>query len=631
MAASGNVMITFSNVDLLDLIMKADGGPDINDLRNQFSRIRNARLFHSAWGVEEEGEHPAMVPGTMVGRFGSKANAQFSKLVRDHLTATKQEHTPENFIAGAKTIPLTCSACSGKGRVGNVHNAKTYRCARCAGKGFQNYEDNQRNMAYNNSEGVKNGALPYDHHEPYDQNILSVLPPTNGNKIDWHSTNGNEATWKVHDISQKPDHKAAWLANGGKPKATRAERSAANKAAFAAQRAKEKEAKAAAAGQKPAAAPVAAPAPKKAAPAPKKAAPAPAPQSALAAALAMRKSSLKFDLVKGGLGVKMADEETSTPEDRDPSRGATTVQNVAPINTDPVMHDKVQVLGEEDPSIFDGDQPKRVVPTEPKMLKLVKSEFDGIVPDDNNVRVSLGSDMQKSLSLGLSLEDRRSLVTRALDERWPPKKDKKTGMTIGGYCYPYAFFDDAVIVQPPRGKEGTVAPPYVKIGYMIENGKAVLGKEETPVRQEWVEVGLKKGLIHGISEDELNTIRKGSKSAPRPSKELIKAEFYNKLATFLIDGATGANRINIRRNYVDRHPNPVPVLAANLQKAIAGEASLEDLGLYQSDIKEAVKAVTGKDLTAPIIKKSDVDTTIYGTDEDVGNLMIVRKGLNARM
>jgi hypothetical protein len=234
-----------------------------------------------------------------------------------------------------------------------------------------------------------------------------------------------------------------------------------------------------------------------------------------------------------------------------------------------------------------------------------------------------------------------------------------------------AVYEDCVIVRPSN-KPGESSQP-VKISYMIEGGKAVLGKEEVKVRQEWVAEELKKGNAQDFGDlDELrkaNDIeaqgaynqfkaakvkqtkgeaafheaktetespgdmmsRNSAVDRSRGQKKLNekfklrKSEFYEKLATFLISDATGGKRINVRKSYTERHPNPVPVLAHDLRKAVNGECSLDSIGLYAADLIDSVKQVTGRDLTGALenLQKShdkyDMDvTTEFWRDKYAG-------------
>lgn len=77
-------------------------------------------------------------------------NITFDRLVKEWLDKYRLAKTPENWVKGAKEVPIACRRCSGTGQfiTGTMNGQPTGPggiCYRCSGKGWQNDEDARRN------------------------------------------------------------------------------------------------------------------------------------------------------------------------------------------------------------------------------------------------------------------------------------------------------------------------------------------------------------------------------------------------------------------------------------------------------------------------------------------------------
>lgn len=136
----------------------------------------------------------------------------------------------------------------------------------------------------------------------------------------------------------------------------------------------------------------------------------------------------------------------------------------------------------------------------------------------------------------------------------------------------------------------------------------------------------KKPLTHS----EAGVVEKSYAEETSVSPHKKASKIAKSLAEFLINDAVGSRRGHIRRSYREKFANPVSVLEANIQKAMRGEVRLSDIGLEQSDLVDAVKAVSGKDLikssSGSVMRRRAEDTLAQRVDEP-GDLLYVRRVL----
>lgn len=84
------------------------------------------------------------------GRSHCESPIVFDKLVKAYLAHHKLTETPENWVKGAKEVPIPCRRCAGTGRfiTGSMNGQPTGPggiCFRCEGKSWQNDADARRN------------------------------------------------------------------------------------------------------------------------------------------------------------------------------------------------------------------------------------------------------------------------------------------------------------------------------------------------------------------------------------------------------------------------------------------------------------------------------------------------------
>lgn len=142
-------------------------------------------------------------------------------------------------------------------------------------------------------------------------------------------------------------------------------------------------------------------------------------------------------------------------------------------------------------------------------------------------------------------------------------------------------------------------------------------------------VGPGAGKVHADAQPKATAIvGKGEGGAAQPAFQ--KGKLAKSIAEFLINDAVGSRRGNIRRSYTDKFPNAVAVLEYQLSKALSGQVKLHDISVTQTDLLDATKAITGRDLTKSVdhVLRRRAEDTLASRMDAPEDLLYVRRVMN---